>query len=397
MLGSLAIITAVVVSALLYPLTQRLPPPFDGRTAAEIPSERLARLPGNSLGSTFPADLSGAFAPNQKLKDAKRIFATKVDGSESVAVTPSGDLIMLDKFGFLHQAKAKLGSIEGDGFELLRSHYIGPGRPLGFHVVEGGAALIVCDSLKGLLRVELKSGLVTVLANRITATGMPFHYANDLDVASDGTVFFTSSTEGTVARHSDGYYDTLRSYLLSSISGDATGQLLSFDPDTREVRSLLQGIAYANGVALSADETFVVVVETHLCRVLRYWLAGPKQGQYDVFIDRLPGFPDGISRSMAGGFWLALVAPLSPLPKVLGPHRWLRQLLSHVVVPLFPLVSRRWGCIVRLDGTGLAIESFMDLTGDNVSYVSAVTEASDGTLFLGNLQGNFVSIFLPTS
>ena len=33
----------------------------------------------------------------------------------------------------------------------------------------------------------------------------------------------------------------------------------------------------------------------------------------DVLVDKLPGMPDGISRSADGGFWLALVVPLNPL------------------------------------------------------------------------------------
>jgi hypothetical protein len=49
----------------------------------------------------------------------------------------------------------------------------------------------------------------------------------------------------------------------------------------------------------------------------RYWLTGPKAGSADVLIDRLPGFPDGISRSEDGNFWVALVAPVTKLPQLL--------------------------------------------------------------------------------
>ena len=84
-------------------------------------------------------------------------------------------------------------------------------------MVEGGEALLVCDSLKGLLRVELGSGRVTVLSNRVTdrsrsgPSALPgpadaINYANDLDTASDGTVFFSSSTAGVVAQHPAGFY-----------------------------------------------------------------------------------------------------------------------------------------------------------------------------------------------
>jgi hypothetical protein len=39
---------------------------------------------------------------------------------------------------------------------------------------------------------------------------------------------------------------------------------------------LLQGFYYANGVALSPDEDFLVMCETDRVRVLKYWLKGPK-------------------------------------------------------------------------------------------------------------------------
>ena len=50
----------------------------------------------------------------------------------------------------------------------------------------------------------------------------------------------------------------------------------------------------------------------------------------DVFIERLPGFPDGISRAPDGSFWLALVAPVrGPLPKLVV-HKALRVLLAYM-------------------------------------------------------------------
>mmetsp|Transcript_5224 Transcript_5224/g.16986 ORF Transcript_5224/g.16986 Transcript_5224/m.16986 type:complete len:87 (-) Transcript_5224:92-352(-) len=51
-----------------------------------------------------------------------------------------------------------------------------------------------------------------------------------------------------------------------------TGRLLRYDPASRRTAVLLEGISYANGVALSADGAWVAVVETNLNRVLRFWL-----------------------------------------------------------------------------------------------------------------------------
>lgn len=39
-----------------------------------------------------------------------------------------------------------------------------------------------------------------------------------------------------------------------------------------------QGFWYANGVALSRDESYLVVAETDRIRLMKHWLKGPKVG-----------------------------------------------------------------------------------------------------------------------
>ncbi len=63
---------------------------------------------------------------------------------------------------------------------------------------------------------------------------------------------------------------------------------------------------FANGVALSENEDFVLVCESARYRITRFWLSGPNKGSSDVFVDNLPGFPDGVSSDNRGTFWVAL-------------------------------------------------------------------------------------------
>jgi len=200
-------VAIVALGAYTSSLMQRMPPPFDDVTAVDIPPARLVLFPGKSNGSKIPADLTGAFAPNNRLKGAVRLFEGEVLGSESVAVAPSGRLVMIDRRGFVYQAVASSSS---SSYELIESPlYIGPGRPLGFHLV-GEDELYVCDSLKGLLRVRLATGSIEVLSNAVSGVPpQPIHYANDLDIGTDGTVYFTTCTNGPVARNTLGFYDTM--------------------------------------------------------------------------------------------------------------------------------------------------------------------------------------------
>lgn len=71
---------------------------------------------------------------------------------------------------------------------------------------------------------------------------------------------------------------------------------------------LIDELFFANGVALSPNEEFVVVAETGASRIKKYHLTGQKAGQIDVFIDRLPGTPDNLTPD-ADGIWVPM--PLS--------------------------------------------------------------------------------------
>ncbi len=242
--------------------------------------------------------------------------------------------------------------------------------------------------LKGLLKLDMKEGTLEVLANLAEDTNQVLNYVNDLDVAPNGDVYFTSSTErGVLFNAKKGFYDTLHSYLQNLCKGDNTGRLLKYDAATRKTSTLLSGLWYANGVALSEDYRDIMVVETNLNRVHRYSLT---TGKTEVFVDKIPAMPDGISRSADGGFWIGGVVRLSPIPKLLAPYPRLRTVIAHVVGPLLPYVAKPAGLVFKVDSSGKPADALYDLTGAHVSSVSAVAQDGDA-LYLGNLNGDFVS------
>ena len=60
------------------------------------------------------------------------------------------------------------------------------------------------------------------------------------------------------------------------MQGDIEGRLLSYSPATGQTQVLADNIWQANGVALSHDESFIVVASTPSMRLYRYWLKGRK-------------------------------------------------------------------------------------------------------------------------
>ncbi|MER6348844.1 SMP-30/gluconolactonase/LRE family protein [Streptomyces sp. NPDC001595] len=173
------------------------------------------------------------------------------------------------------------------------------GRPLGLELLADDI-LLVCDADRGLLRVGLTDGTVDVLADSVA--GERLRFCSNAVALSDGTVYVTVSSR----RH------PLAHWIGDIVEHTGTGRLLRLTPDgTLEV--VLEGLQFANGLALSADESFLVVAETGAYRLVRHWLTGPRAGRTEPFAEDLPGMPDNLWR---GGpdepIWVALAGPSVP-------------------------------------------------------------------------------------
>ncbi|AKJ14920.1 strictosidine synthase [Streptomyces incarnatus] len=172
------------------------------------------------------------------------------------------------------------------------------GRPLGLEPLPDGG-LLACDAERGLLRVG-PGGAVHVLADSVA--GERLRFCSNVVALPDGTVYFTVSS---------------RRYPLQQWIGDivehtGTGRLLRLAPEGGEPEVLLEGLQFANGLAVSGDGSFLVVAETGACRLTRYHLTGPRAGHSDLFA-ALPGMPDNLWREGPGGpLWVALASPRVP-------------------------------------------------------------------------------------
>lgn len=167
------------------------------------------------------------------------------------------------------------------------------GRPIGIEVDPDGK-LIVCDAKRGLLRIDPVDKRIEVL---VAAGTHNLGFCNNAAIASDGTIYFSDSSRRFGFEHWRG----------DILEHSGTGRLLKRTPDG-QVHVLLDNLQFANGVALARDESFVAVAETGAYRVARLWLSGEKQGQSDLLIDGLPGFPDNMSSDDSGLIWVALAS-----------------------------------------------------------------------------------------
>ncbi|KAF9595347.1 hypothetical protein IFM89_039465 [Coptis chinensis] len=127
------------------------------------------------------------------------------------------------------------------------------GRPLGIKFNKQTCDLYIADAYFGIVRVGRNGGAATRLVS--SAEGVPFKFTNNLDIHPDtGVLYFTdSSTRFTRMDH----------FGVTS-SGDSTGRLMKYDPQTGEVTVLQSRLKFANGVVLSKNNDYILAEATGL-------------------------------------------------------------------------------------------------------------------------------------
>jgi sugar lactone lactonase YvrE len=248
------------------------------------------------------------------------------------------------------------------------------GRPLGIEIATDGT-LLVCDAYRGLLHVDPASRKMATLV----PAGDALTVCNNAAIAADGTVYFSDST---------------RRFPLAYWRGDlmehsGTGRLLRRTPDGA-VDVLLDGLQFANGVALAADESFVVVAETGAYRLTRLWLTGARAGQRDTLVDNLPGFPDNLSTGSDGRIWIAIGSPRNRLLD------WAHARTPLIRRTVWALPERlqpqpvRTAWAMAVDDSGRVVADLQG-AGDKYHLVTGVREHG-GRLYLGSLVEGSIAV-----
>jgi sugar lactone lactonase YvrE len=310
---------------------------------------------------------TGPFAQNERLKGIEVFPISGNHGPEDIALDAQGRI-----YAGTHEGR--IVRLKSDGSNPENWVDTG-GRPLGIDFDAKGN-LIVADAYRGLLSIA-SNGKITALAT--TADGIPIRYADDVDVAADGKIYFSDASTKFGAKEQGGTYEAS---LLDLVEHGGHGRLLVYDPATGKAITLLKGLNFANGVAVSHDQSYVLVNETGGYRVIRYWIAGPKKGKSEPLIEGLPGFPDNISTGFEGRYWVALVSPRNPLVDNLSGKPFLRKMIQRMPAFLRPKAVP-YGHIIAIDGSGKVLEDLQDPDGAYPINTS-VTEMED-YLYIGSL------------
>ncbi|MEM6629849.1 MAG: SMP-30/gluconolactonase/LRE family protein [Bacteroidota bacterium] len=345
MRGLLRLLTIVILTIVLYLLLW----PVDIQ-------------PGNWTPPLAPDQNTGPYTGNDQLKNTV-LFSTLPfgEGPEDIAVDSAGNLYA----GLLN---GQILRFNPDGTEPEVFSETG-GRPLGLHF-DSAQFLIVADADKGLLSINPK-GEPQVLSD--SYRGEPFTLTDDLDIAEDGTIYFSDAS----SRFS------VHDWRSDIVEHQGNGSLYAFNPTSGETSKLLGDLYFANGVAVSPDQRSVLVVETTKYRIQRYWLKGPKAGTAEIFVENLPGFPDGVSRGESGVFWVALPNRRNTTLDAILPKPFLRKIVYRLPESLQPQ-QERYGMVLGFDTNGQLVHNLQEPSG-RVAIITSVQEEK-GYLYLGSLS-----------
>lgn len=313
--------------------------------------------------------LEGPYAPNERLQPIEW-WAKDLIGPEAITVAPDGALIAGLKDGRI--VKLKVGV---DAPEVL---FDTKGRPLAMAYHPDGR-LIICDAHAGLLAMDAAGKVETLATGQ---GGVPFRFVDDLAITRDGAIYFSDAS----ARHS------IERFTEDLLEHQTTGRLLKYVPATKELTRIAEGFSFTNGVALSGDESFLVVAETGAYRLWRVWLTGERAGQKELFTDALPGFPDNVRWSPTrNGFWVAIGSPRKPEIDLLAAWPNVRRIVAALPKFLQPKPDR-FSYVLLVDLQGKPVESFQRDDGGSYSPVACATE-HEGWLYLGSFAREGVARF----
>jgi sugar lactone lactonase YvrE len=309
------------------------------------------------------------FGPDKRLGRAQAIDLDNHYGPEDVTSGHDGRLYVTTVGGLILQI---------DSYGNVKIFADVGGRPLGIETDADGS-MIVANPYIGLQRISVDGSVETLLSD---VGGRALLYADDLAIANDGTVYFSEASTKFGARQ---YGGTYQAALLDIMEHGGHGQIIEFKPTTDAARVIIDDLDFANGVAISDDQQFLLIAETGSYRILKHWLQGPNAGLTEVLIDNLPAMPDNINNGRNGRFWIGMVAPRVKQLDELSDKPFVRKVVQRLPEAFRP-EAEPYSHVIAINADGEVLANLQDPEA-RFPTLTGVLETKD-VLYLTTLVGN---------
>ncbi|CAF1924258.1 hypothetical protein Bca4012_070040 [Brassica carinata] len=332
------------------------------------------------------------------LQNSEIKFLNEVQGPESIAFDPlgrgpytgvaDGRILFWDgtrwtDFAYTSNNRSELCDTKSSLLAYLKNEHI-CGRPLGLRFHKRTGDLYVADAYFGIMKVGPEGGLATSLTTE--GDGVPLRFTNDLDVDDEGNVYFTDSSSVFQRRN----------FMHLIVSGEDTGRVLKYNPETKETTTLLRNLQFPNGLSLGKDGSFFIFCEGSIGRLRKYWLKGEKAGTSEV-VALLHGFPDNIRTNKDGDFWVAVHCHRNIFTHVMAHHPNVRKFFLKLPITVkfqYLLQVGGWphAVAVKYSKDGKVLKVLEDKQGKVVKAVSEIEE-KDGKLWMGSVLMSFIAVY----
>ena len=329
-----------------------------------VPIAPLAYTVAPSNGYT------GVHASNTRLANLQTIKLNGEAGPEHVVIGP-------DKKLYAGMDSGNIVRMNLDGSEPSVFAYT-DGRSLGM-AFDAKGNLIVAEAQMGILSIG-PDGKVMVLTNHFGGELLLFPDA--VVVAKSGKIYFTDASTRFGMRE---WGSTFEASILDLMEGQPTGRVFEFDPEKKSSRLIAHGLSFANGIALSEDETTLFVNETGRFRVWKIAVAAKnldisradpaKSVEATVLLDNLPGYPDNLMRGLDGKIWLGFAATRNPDVDRLSQWPALRKMVMRLPRSMWP-VPKPYGHVIAFTEDGKIVQDLQDPSGA-YPETTAVTETKE--------------------
>lgn len=300
-----------------------------------------------------------------------RVIPLPGHGAEDVLVDIDGSVLTGTEDGAVFRV-----SRDGERIDLVGDT---GGRPLGLELLPDGR-ILVCDARRGLLALDPRRGTTDVLTSLVRGQRMMF--CNNAAVAADGAIWFSDSSR----------LFPIERWEADMVENTRSGRLMRREVDG-SVEVVLEHLAFANGVALAEDESFVAVAETAGRTVVRHWLSGPRAGETDRLATDLPGYPDNIALGSDGLIWVTIASPTDPvLERLMRAPMPVRRVAWRMPERVRPKPART-ARVLALDPAGEIVHDVgFDAAGFHM--VTGVREHR-GRIWLGSLVEPAIAVADP--